>query len=216
MIKWLKEVGKPSSRAPRSATRRKPRRRRSSSTRSRSEFTEPTGIEVEVEIVPLEQVLAKATQDVQGQLGTYDVYYLDQSWMATFSQDTHRSARQYYKDKPESGDAEFRLGRLLQAAGRRPRHVQRQVGRHSLRHSDLHPDVSQGHAREARIKVPTDLDEFIGGGPGRSPKPRRRNGIFGTGLQAKSGHYSLECDWTACGVGPWRLDLRQGQEVHRQ
>src|SRR5262249_2811472 len=45
----------------------------------KSEFTEPTGIEVEVEIVPLEQVLAKATQDVQGQLGTYDLYYLDQS-----------------------------------------------------------------------------------------------------------------------------------------
>ena len=38
--------------------------------------------------MPLEQVLAKATQDVQGQLGSYDVYYLDQSWVATFSQDT--------------------------------------------------------------------------------------------------------------------------------
>jgi multiple sugar transport system substrate-binding protein len=45
----------------------------------KKEFTDPTGIEVEVEIVPLEQVLAKATQDVQGQLGTYDLYYLDQS-----------------------------------------------------------------------------------------------------------------------------------------
>ena len=37
------------------------------------EFTDPTGIEVEVEIVP-RQVLAKATQDVQGQLGSYDLY----------------------------------------------------------------------------------------------------------------------------------------------
>ena len=54
----------------------------------KKEFTDPTGIEVEVEIVPLEQVLAKATQDVQGQLGTYDLYYLDQSWVATFAQDT--------------------------------------------------------------------------------------------------------------------------------
>ena len=25
----------------------------------------------------------------------------------------------------------------------------------------------------------------------------KESGIFGTGLQAKSGHYSLECDWTA-------------------
>src|ERR1051325_8716737 len=53
----------------------------------KNEFTDLTGIDVEVEIVPLEQVLAKATQDVQGQLGTYDLYYLDQSWVATFAQD---------------------------------------------------------------------------------------------------------------------------------
>ena len=62
----------------------------------KKEFTDPTGIEVEVEIVPLEQVLAKATQDVQGQLGTYDLYYLDQSWVATFAQDTI-DPMQYYK-----------------------------------------------------------------------------------------------------------------------
>src|SRR4029450_5464833 len=54
----------------------------------KGEFTDATGIDVEIEIVPLEQVLAKATQDVQGQLGTYDVYYLDQSWVAPFSRDT--------------------------------------------------------------------------------------------------------------------------------
>jgi multiple sugar transport system substrate-binding protein len=66
----------------------------------KGEFTALTGIEVEIEIVPLEQVLAKATQDVQGQLGSYDIYYLDQSWVATFSQDTVDPIA-YYKDKPE-------------------------------------------------------------------------------------------------------------------
>ena len=66
----------------------------------KGEFTTFTGIEVEIEIVPLEQVLAKATQDVQGQLGTYDLYYLDQSWVATFAQDTIDPV-EYYKDKPD-------------------------------------------------------------------------------------------------------------------
>ena len=42
--------------------------------------------------MPLEQVLQKATLDVQGQLGTYDLYYLDQSWMATVHQ-RHASTR---------------------------------------------------------------------------------------------------------------------------
>src|SRR5204862_7824531 len=57
----------------------------------KKEFTDPTGIEVEIEIVPLEQVLSKATQDVQGRLGAYDLYYLDQSWVAALRAGLHRS-----------------------------------------------------------------------------------------------------------------------------
>ena len=56
--------------------------------RLKGEFEDLTGIKVEIEIVPLEQVLAKATQDVQGRLGTYDLYYLDQSWHSNFARDT--------------------------------------------------------------------------------------------------------------------------------
>ena len=56
--------------------------------------------------------------------------------------------------------------------------------------------VPQGHSREARHQGADELST-------NSPPPRKQiteaekaNGIFGTGLQAKSGHYSLECDWT--------------------
>ena len=73
----------------------------------KKEFTDPTGIEVEIEIVPLEQVLAKATQDVQGQLGTYDLYYLDQSWVATFAQDCIDPTA-LYKDKPDLAMPDFK------------------------------------------------------------------------------------------------------------
>ena len=72
-------------------------------------------------------------------------------------------------------------------------------------------DILEKHG----IKPPTTLDEFTAAVKAIT-EAEKANGIFGTGLQAKSGHYSLECDWTAGGVGPWRLDLRQGQEVHRQ
>ena len=172
-----------------------------------------TGIEVEVEIVPLEQVLAKATQDVQGQLGTYDLYYLDQSWIGDLRQDIV-DPRAYYKTKQGTRDAGLRLGRLLQAAGRRHRDVQRQAVRHPLRHPDLHPDVPQGPVRQAQIKVPTTMDEYMAAVKALD-EAEKANGIYGTACQAKSGHYSLECDWTLA-VGPWRLDLRQGQEVRRQ
>ena len=88
----------------------------------KSEFTEPTGIEVEIEIVPLEQVLAKATQDVQGQLGTYDIYYLDQSWVATFAPG-HGRSRAVLQGQARSRHAGLRLRRLLEAAGQGPRRL---------------------------------------------------------------------------------------------
>ena len=45
-------------------------------------FEEATGIKVEIEVLPLEQVLQKLTLDVASSLGTYDLYYIDQSWVA--------------------------------------------------------------------------------------------------------------------------------------
>ena len=47
---------------------------------AREEFTAHTGIEVDIEIVPLEQVLQKVTADTQARSGAYDLYYIDQSW----------------------------------------------------------------------------------------------------------------------------------------
>ena len=73
-------------------------------------------------------------------------------------------------------------------------------------------DIFEKHG----IKVPTDDGRVHGGGAGDRPRPRRATASSAPTCQAKSGHYSLECDWTACAVGPWRLDLRQGQDVRRQ
>src|SRR5215510_10078400 len=98
MTRWLKDVGSP--------LRGTKIRYTSEATpptvvlnQIKHEFMDPTGIDVEIDIVPLEQVLAKATQDVQGQLGTYDLYYLDQSWVAAFAQDTIEPV-EYYQAKP--------------------------------------------------------------------------------------------------------------------
>jgi multiple sugar transport system substrate-binding protein len=45
------------------------------------------------------------------------------------------------------------------------------------------------------IAVPTTYEEFSAAAAAIS-EAEKANGIFGTGLQAKSGYYSLECDWT--------------------
>lgn len=160
----------------------------------KSEFTDLTGINVEIEIVPLEQVLAKATQDVQGELGTYDLYYLDQAWTSTFARDTIDPVK-YYADNSELAMPGFDF-------------------------ADFSPPLVEGISEYngAWVGIPFDIPIFtlmyrkdlLDKHGLAVPKTytdfteavqlitaaEKENGIYGTGCQAKSGHYSLECDWT--------------------
>ncbi len=160
----------------------------------KNEFTDLTGIEVEVEIVPLEQVLAKATQDVQGQLGTYDLYYLDQSWVATFAPDCVDPVELYnsksdlampgfdwddFSEPLVEGLAKYN-GKLVGIPFDIPIFILM-----------YRKDLLEKHG----IKVPTTYEEFTTAAHAIYDA-EKGNGVFGTGLQAKSGHYSLECDWT--------------------
>ncbi|MFL5258246.1 MAG: ABC transporter substrate-binding protein [Hyphomicrobiales bacterium] len=194
MTKWLKDVGGP--------FKGKKIRYTSEATpptvvlnQIKNEFTEPTGIEVEIEIVPLEQVLAKATQDVQGQLGTYDLYYLDQSWVASFSQDTV-DPTQYYKDKPDLAMPNFDWEDFSKPL---VEGLALYEGKWGGIPFDIpifitmyRKDLLEKHG----IKPPTNFNEFTEAVKAID-EAERSNGVYGTGLQAKSGHYSLECDWTA-------------------
>ncbi|MFN3979426.1 MAG: ABC transporter substrate-binding protein, partial [Caldilinea sp.] len=51
------------------------------------EFIPLTGINVEWEQLPLDQVLAKISQDTAGGLGQNDIYYWDQAWIGRFVND---------------------------------------------------------------------------------------------------------------------------------
>lgn len=160
----------------------------------KDEFTKLTGIEVEVEIVPLEQVLAKATQDVQGQLGTYDLYYLDQSWMATFAPDTV-DPRDYYKSKPDLAMPDFDFGDFSKAlVDGIAMYNNKMVGvvfDIPIAILMYRQDILEKHG----IKVPTTLAEYMDAAK-KITAAESRNGLFGNTAQARSGHYSLECDWT--------------------
>jgi multiple sugar transport system substrate-binding protein len=193
--KWLKEVG--------SKYRGRKIRYTSEATpptvalnQIKKEFTDLTGIEIEIEIeiVPLEQVLAKAMQDVQGQLGTHDIYYLDQSWVAAFAQHCVDPV-QLYNDKPELAMPDFDFDDFCRPL------VDGEVsvdGKWMGIPFDIpifilmyRKDLLDKHG----IKVPTTYPEFTSAVKAIT-ETEKANGIFGTGLQAKAGHYSLECDWS--------------------
>ena len=160
----------------------------------KGEFQDATGIQVEIEIVPLEQVLAKATQDVQGQLGTYDLYYLDQSWVATFSQDTIDPIA-YYKDKPDLAmpgmdwdDFSKPLVEGLAMYDGKWGGIPFDI---PIMTTMWRQDILEKH----KIAPPNTVEEFVAAVK-MITEAEKGAGIYGTGLQAKSGHYSLECDWT--------------------
>ena len=162
---------------------------------TKDEFTAVTGIDVEIEIVPLEQVLQKATLDVQGQLGTYDLYYLDQSWMATFAQDTVDPLEKYKANaelampgfnwddfsKPLVDGISMYDGKMVSIPFDIPIFILM-----------YRKDLFDKHG----LKVPTTMDEYMAAVK-TIDAAERGNGIFGTTGQLKSGHYSLNCDWTA-------------------
>lgn len=158
------------------------------------EFTKATGIEVEVEIVPLEQVLAKATQDVQGKLGTYDLYYLDQSWMATFADDVI-NPREYYAANKELAMPGFDWDDFSQPL---VDGIAMYNGKQCGIPFDIpifilmyRKDIMEKH----KLEVPKTIDEYLKTVQAITAA-EKGNGLYGTACQAKSGHYSLECDWT--------------------
>jgi len=160
----------------------------------KKEFTDATGIEVEIEIVPLEQVLAKAMQDAQAQLAAYDLYYLDQSWVAAFARDCIDPV-QFYKDNPELAMPDFDFDDFCRPLFEGTSLVD---GKWIGMPFDIpifmlmyRKDLLDKHG----IAVPTTYAEFTNAAQAIT-RAERANGIFGTALQAKSGHYSLECDWS--------------------
>ena len=107
-------------------------------------FEDLTGITVNWEVVPLDQVLAKVSQDAATQSGANDIYYFDQAWVGRFINDTFDPARVVDR-KARPGDAELQHRRLSRTAGSPHRNLRRQDDRLPLRRADLHVLLSPGH-----------------------------------------------------------------------
>jgi multiple sugar transport system substrate-binding protein len=195
MTKWLAEVGTPYAGTTIRYTSEATPPTIVANQLAKEEFTKATGINVEIEIVPLEQVLQKATLDIQGQLGTYDLYYLDQSWMATFAQDME-DPKAYYDAHADIAMPMFDWADFSQPLLDGICKYENQLVTIPF---DIpifilmyRKDLYDKHG----LKVPADLTEYMANVKAVQAA-EKGNGIYGTSGQLRSGHYSLECDWTA-------------------
>lgn len=194
MMAWLKDVAKPfAGQTIRLATESTPPSN-AINQHLKPFFEEATGINVEIEVLPLEQVLQKLTLDVASGLGTYDLYYLDQSWMASFSGDVIDPREKYAANSalamPNYNFDDF----LVPLVDGISMYEDTMVGVPYdipifiyMYRKDVYDELG--------LKVATTMDEFLANAV--AIQEAKGPEIYGTTGQMKSGHYSLECDWTA-------------------
>lgn len=158
------------------------------------EFTPLTGIEVQFELLPLERVLQRAGLDIAARTARYDAYYLDQSWIALFSDDTV-DPYQKYLDQPDLAmpgyDWEDFLPSLVAGISS---YRDKMVG--------VPFDVPifimfyrRDLLEELGLAVPTTLADYLAAI--EAVQAAKAPAIYGSTGQMMAGHYSLNCEWTA-------------------
>jgi len=164
----------------------------------REEFTPLTGIEVEWQPVPLDQVLAKTVQDTltgaDGSKGHNDIYYWDQAWLARFADDSVGIAELLDKrDLAYPGyDFDDFLPQLVEATASYDGRI---VGVPfdipifiMLYRKDIFDALKLAVPKTMReyLEVVRAIDDA-----------KKGTGVRGTVGQWKTGHFSLQCDASA-------------------
>lgn len=157
-------------------------------------FEEASGIKVEIEVLPLEQVLQKMTLDIASQLGTYDLYYIDQSWVASVYRDVF-DPREQIADKPDLAMPNYNIDDFLPAlVDGISKYDDHWVGVPydipifiMMYRKDIYDDMG--------FSAPTTLEEYYE--QAKAITDEMGPDMYGATGQMKSGHYSLECDWTS-------------------
>lgn len=157
-------------------------------------FEEASGMTVEIEVLPLEQVLQKMTLDIASQLGTYDLYYIDQSWAASVSRDVF-DPREQTAAKPDLAMPDYRIEDFLPA-------LVDGIAKYEDRWVGVPYDIPifimmyrRDIWEQMGFEAPGSLEEYYE--QAKAITDEMGPDMYGATGQLKSGHYSLECDWTA-------------------
>jgi multiple sugar transport system substrate-binding protein len=164
----------------------------------REEFTPLTGIEVDWQPVPLDQVLAKTVEDTlagaEGTKGTTDIFYWDQAWLARFADESVGVAELLDKRELAYPGYDFPdfLPNLVDATASYD-------GRIVGVPFDI-PIFIMMYRKDIldtlRLAVPRTMAEYLQV-VRAIDEARRGTGVRGTVGQWKTGHFSLQCDASA-------------------
>jgi multiple sugar transport system substrate-binding protein len=164
-------------------------------------FTKYTGIEVQWEQTPLDQVLAKITQDTATSSASNDIYYLDQSWLGRFVNDVVDTRATYISDTGSDLNMpgyEFEdfIPELVPAIAEYQGTLVGVPFDIPIFIFSYRKDVFENLG----LEVPTTMQGFLDSAKAifdANLTNEDGSRIYGYVGQWKSGHYSLQCDWTA-------------------
>src|SRR4051794_481276 len=164
----------------------------------KEEFTPLTGIEVDWEIVPLDQVLARTVQDTLtgagGNKGRNDIFYWDQAWLARFVNDSiHLDELLGKKDLAYPGYTfdDF-IPQLVDATASYRGEIVGVPFDIPIFIMMYRTDIFD----ELNLAVPKTMTDYLDVVKAIHAAKRGR-GIYGTVGQWKSGHYALQSEASA-------------------
>lgn len=194
ILAWVKDVSKPFAGTTLKLATESTPPSNAINTQLKQYFEQASGMKVEIEVLPLEQVLQKMTLDIASQLGTYDLYYIDQSWAASVSRDVY-DPREQIADKPDLAMPGYNIDDFLPA-------LVDGIAKYKDRWVGVPYDIPifimmyrKDIYEKMGFKAPASLDEYLMQAQAITKEMGPK--MYGATGQMKSGHYSLECDWTA-------------------
>lgn len=165
-------------------------------------FVELTGINVEWEQTPLDQVLSKITLDTATESASNDIYYLDQAWLGRFVRDTV-DVREVYLSQGDSLDLNYPGYNFDDF-------VPELVGAIAAYQGSLVgvpfdiPIFIMTYREDVfdalGLDVPTTMEEYLAVCQAIDAAEYTMDDgtvVRGTAGQWRSGHYALQTDWTA-------------------
>jgi multiple sugar transport system substrate-binding protein len=194
ILTWLKDVGSQFSGSTIKVVSEETPPSRAIINLKKAMFEDLTGITVNWEVVPLDQVLAKVSQDAATQSGANDIYYFDQAWVGRFINDTF-DPRELLESKPDLAMPNYDIDDFLPS-------LVRHIATYGDKMIGFPCDVPifmyfyrQDIYDELGLEPATTMEEYLAHAKAIN-EAKSGEGIYGTIGQMKSGHYSLECDMT--------------------
>ncbi|MEO0867538.1 MAG: extracellular solute-binding protein, partial [Cyanobacteria bacterium J06642_11] len=156
-------------------------------------FVPLTGIEIEWDLLPLDRVLERITQDTARQAGTYDIFYIDQAWIGRFINDSVNP--ESLLDKADFAYPGYNFDDLLQPLLDNVASYQGQLGGIPVDIPIFIMMYRRDILDELGLQVPTTMADYLE--VAKTIHQEKYPEISGTCGQWKPGSYALNCDMTA-------------------